>query len=588
MKTTVVVSMIVKNESKIIKRCLDSIKNALPGVNLIMSISDTGSTDGTDKIIKKWGEINNVQTFVHTWTVLLKSKAHHMTTEDIETRYNVKIKGTDIFDIHWYMGIRSDERMSFQDYQDHPLEKEFLPHLTIPVYLVSHKGNDYHMNSSELLSFLNSLSPKNEYVESEHFVNFGFNRNRNLTRTKEIIDECKFDVNNTFILLCDADMVLTTRSFNFSELDDSSVWEIIQHNKNIKYHNIRLLRATDTGSYNFKTHEYYKTSGKIGVLNENRIWYEDKPDGGSKQIKAERDEEMLLTEIECQRKYYYLGSCQKDISNRCLRNSQQALLKTTQETLLKLSQSYKRKASESFSKASTYTTYVDETMWSFLKLADIRLTDGPVDESEMGRQIVLYTKASYYRPDRAEPHYYLARYLRSLDNKLTKGVMSIAYHSALKALEILKTRPQHGLFVDISCNIDSIHYELSIISFYANDFVQGLKSCDHLLSNEVTRVKAYKDSVYYSTKLKPIKKTSNYKSMSTPKVSYYTPIIIKQGVALCRHHDNYYRIFSSNSSSLIFKLQTEPEKIKIVRTSETNVNIFAGDESGSIDLIVSH
>src|SRR5690348_8585746 len=48
-KPTVVLSMIVKNESAVIARCLRSVKPYITG----WAISDTGSTDGTQDLIRR-------------------------------------------------------------------------------------------------------------------------------------------------------------------------------------------------------------------------------------------------------------------------------------------------------------------------------------------------------------------------------------------------------------------------------------------------------------------------------------------------------------------------------------------------------
>ncbi|MBT2729622.1 glycosyltransferase family 2 protein [Bacillus sp. ISL-75] len=53
--------MIVKNEAKIIQRCLDSAK---PIIDFI-SICDTGSSDHTPEIIQKWGQENNIPVTMH-------------------------------------------------------------------------------------------------------------------------------------------------------------------------------------------------------------------------------------------------------------------------------------------------------------------------------------------------------------------------------------------------------------------------------------------------------------------------------------------------------------------------------------------
>ncbi len=60
-----VLNMIVKNESKVIRRCLDSVKDLIDAI----VVSDTGSTDNTISIIEKWRKKNNKlgQVVSHTW-----------------------------------------------------------------------------------------------------------------------------------------------------------------------------------------------------------------------------------------------------------------------------------------------------------------------------------------------------------------------------------------------------------------------------------------------------------------------------------------------------------------------------------------
>ena len=60
-KITICLCMIVKNESKIIERCLNAAKEAIDYV----SICDTGSTDQTIEIIENWCLENNIEGKVH-------------------------------------------------------------------------------------------------------------------------------------------------------------------------------------------------------------------------------------------------------------------------------------------------------------------------------------------------------------------------------------------------------------------------------------------------------------------------------------------------------------------------------------------
>ncbi len=55
------ISQIVKDEAHVIERMLNSIKSIIDCAVFV----DTGSTDGTQNVIKKWGETNNIPVFVY-------------------------------------------------------------------------------------------------------------------------------------------------------------------------------------------------------------------------------------------------------------------------------------------------------------------------------------------------------------------------------------------------------------------------------------------------------------------------------------------------------------------------------------------
>jgi tetratricopeptide (TPR) repeat protein len=86
----VVLVMIVKNESRIIERCLNSAKDIISS----FSIVDTGSTDKTVEIIKNWGLDNNMkgQVIERPW----KNFGHNRTESFIEAKKYVIENGFNI------------------------------------------------------------------------------------------------------------------------------------------------------------------------------------------------------------------------------------------------------------------------------------------------------------------------------------------------------------------------------------------------------------------------------------------------------------------------------------------------------------
>jgi len=60
MAVKLVLTQIMKNESHVALRMLNSIKNIVDGICVI----DTGSTDNSIEIVKNWGKENNIETYV--------------------------------------------------------------------------------------------------------------------------------------------------------------------------------------------------------------------------------------------------------------------------------------------------------------------------------------------------------------------------------------------------------------------------------------------------------------------------------------------------------------------------------------------
>lgn len=60
MAIKIVLTQIMKNESHVARRMLDSIKPIIDGICVI----DTGSTDDSIEVVKKWGEDNGIETYV--------------------------------------------------------------------------------------------------------------------------------------------------------------------------------------------------------------------------------------------------------------------------------------------------------------------------------------------------------------------------------------------------------------------------------------------------------------------------------------------------------------------------------------------
>jgi len=146
-------------------------------------------------------------------------------------------------------------------------------------------------------------------VVYEPFKNFAYNRNVALKSCIGMSD---------YVLLLDADMTLSIRTFDKKTLSKYDTFTILQGNDNFYYNNRRIVRNDGLYNYVGVTHEYINIPNgcKNYDINKNELFIVDIGDGGAKSNKYERDVELLLNGIKEQptneRYHFYLANTYKD------------------------------------------------------------------------------------------------------------------------------------------------------------------------------------------------------------------------------------------------------------------------------------
>ena len=152
------------------------------------------------------------------------------------------------------------------------------------------------------------------------FKNFGHTRTESFTNTREFLVELGWDLQTTYGLLLDADMVLkVSENFDRNMIEDLDAYQIIQTQGCYDYQNIRFIKMSLTWKCIGSTHEFWRAqdSKTLGILTSKKLWIHDISDGGCKSDKYTRDERLLLEDLEeakktnneqaISRNYFYLG-----------------------------------------------------------------------------------------------------------------------------------------------------------------------------------------------------------------------------------------------------------------------------------------
>lgn len=156
MKKTICLNMIVKNEAHVIKRCFDSVRNLID----TWVIVDTGSTDGTQNLIKQLLKDKSGELYERPWVNFGYNRQEALDLARGKSDYVLFIDADDelIFDDNFIM-----PELKYDAYyikQKESLENIFREH---DVYLLAKNDGDFEWRS-----------PLHEYLEMKREKSIGF------------------------------------------------------------------------------------------------------------------------------------------------------------------------------------------------------------------------------------------------------------------------------------------------------------------------------------------------------------------------------------------------------------------------------
>ncbi|PJG82208.1 glycosyltransferase [Caviibacterium pharyngocola] len=278
-------------------------------------------------------------------------------------------------------------------------------------------------------------------LHREKWINFGVNRTQSLQYAKNKAD---------YLLLCDADeQILFSEQFNTAllEKDKYLISYIGANDYSVPY----LIKGDLDWKYVGVTHEYLDCDGTVTQEKITSVNILDLKDGGFKQEKYQRDiallEEGLQQEPNNSRYKFYLANSYRDIENY-------------------------EKAAYWYQKRIDDGGWKEEVTCAYENLGNCyeKLARGEAALST-------WLKGYDYNPTRLECLYQAIRFLRLQDN------VRLGYQLGLAALKI--PYPVNDiLFIKKSVYEFWIYYEMSICSYYTDDYQLGYDCCKKVLFNQ--------------------------------------------------------------------------------------------------------
>lgn len=314
-------------------------------------------------------------------------------------------------------------------------------------------------SDATVFNILKEIIPPHTHlnIDIEPWKDFGYNRSMGLKQTERFAKFMGWDLNNTYVLLLDADMVLDIgASFNKEALSEPE-YLVRQHNGQLVYWNQRLLQLSKLWKCVGRTHEFYRSelSSTPTLLYDLNIL--DLNDGNNRLEKHTRDIQLLELDMRDDptnpRPYFYMGDAYR------YRNRDGDL----------------HKAIHYFEKHIDLQTQWDEERFTSMYYIGWCYKD--LNNEPMMLKWLL--RAHAFRPSRSEPLYLLGKYYSERENHTTAMIFF--------RLAIKMPQPNDIIFVEKDVYQYKIPYETSISAFYTNiptDKALGQRAAQCLLLTE--------------------------------------------------------------------------------------------------------
>jgi hypothetical protein len=308
-------------------------------------------------------------------------------------------------------------------------------------------------SNDDTVNIVNLWLQKNEMqgqIIQKMWKNFGWNRSESFTEAKKWLQNNNFNLNKTYALFIDADMVLKKLpSFNINDLNEKG-YLLRQYHNELSYYNLRIAKFEENWVCEGVTHEYWKIKDQDYFAGSwEGLEIEDREDGGCKSDKFERDKQLLEKGLEEDpnnvRYLFYLAQ-----TYSCLNNYE--------------------KSNEFYKKRIEKGGWYEEVWYSHFKIVSNYLSmKQPLEAIEW------CTKGYHFYPNRTEAFDAICKYLRENDYN------NMSYFFAEFASNI-KLNKEDKLFISLDCYNYKFIETKSFTAYYSNKIMEGYLCCEKLLN----------------------------------------------------------------------------------------------------------
>lgn len=274
-------------------------------------------------------------------------------------------------------------------------------------------------------------------ITQHPFKTFGYSRSHSFTSAQEFCKELGWNPAKTYVFAMDADMNLVVGPTFDKETLRQSGYNVVQSNGGLEYVNMRLMRLSDPWKCVGATHEYWSCpeGQTIGDIAKERIYIDDKNDGGCKSDKYTRDLRLLLEELKEQpkneRTHFYLAQ-----TYRCLNQYE--------------------KSNEYYKKRINLGGWFEEVWYSHYMIVENYLALNRPEKAELWAQ-----RGHKFSPYRAEALYKIVKHLRLQPHDQWKAMH---YYKLAKQIQ----KPKVALFLESNVYDYELDYEHTILQYYVN------------------------------------------------------------------------------------------------------------------------